>query len=100
MSAKRVSFLQSPLADPEKRKSLMVNFIIAAQRLDRIQAVTGVLRAYDGRYCVWGTNGPFDVRDVGNRIGLTMHEVVDALPDFTPVKRGRASVTPEDDSTE
>ena len=178
MSAKRVSFLQSLLADPEKRKTLMVNSIIATQaregikttreqaeaayaraqsrpnssriesspvsperrpaskattvqhaqrslpstgsgesrgletpvvrgtisrdavagseRLDRIQAVTGVLRAYDGRYCVWGTNGSFDVRDVGNRIGLTMHEVVDALPDFTPVKRGRASVTIED----
>ena len=69
-------------------------------RLDHIQSVTGVLRAYDGRYCVWGTNGSFDVRDIGNRVGLTMHDVVEALPDFTPAKRGRASVTPDDDSTE
>jgi hypothetical protein len=182
MTTKRVSFLQSLLADPEKKKALMVNTIIATQaregikttreqaeaayaraqsrpnssriesspvpperspasktatvrpcqplivqcpstsprhseeaaevrralsreavagneRLDRIQAVTGVLRAYDGRYCVWGTNGSFDVRDIGNRVGLSMHDVVDALPDFTPAKRGRASVTPEE-STE
>lgn len=65
------------------------------ERLERIQHITGTLRAYDGRYCVWGTNGSFDVRDIGNRIGLTTHDVVEALPDFTPVKRGRASVTPE-----
>jgi hypothetical protein len=188
MTTKRVSFIQSLLADPEKKKKLMVDSIIATQaregikttreqaeaayaraqsrpnssriesspvapkrvstrdagregnghgsvpagqsggtrhskataegsgvarpdgqwpvvaesegRLDHIQSVTGVLRAYDGRYCVWGANGPFDVRDIGNRIGLSMHDVVDALPDFTPVKRGRASVTPDEDSTE
>lgn len=69
-------------------------------RLERIQRVTGLLRAYDGRYCVWGANGSFDVRDIGNRVGLSMQDVVDALPDFTPVKRGRASVTPDEDSTE
>ena len=69
-------------------------------RLERIQHVTGLLRAYDGRYCVWGANGSFDVRDIGNRVGLSMQDVVDALPDFTPVKRGRASVTPDEDSTE
>ncbi len=186
MSAnKRVSFIQSLLADPEKKKALMVNSIIATQaregikttreqaeaayakaqyrpnssriaaspvsperrpattpatrhgrqlpstststrhskataegsgvvrpdgrrrvvadsegRLERIQHVTGLLRAYDGRYCVWGTNGSFDVRDIGNRVGLSMQDVVEALPDFTPVKRGRASVTPDEDSTE
>lgn len=162
MSAnKRVSFIQSLLADPEKKKKLMVDSIIATQAregikttreqaeaayakvqsekkitpepirrparaeadvpvvaavpaktpagtqtpadsrtLERIQQVTGVLRAYDGRYCVWGANGSFDVRDIGNRVGLSMHDVVDALPDFTPVKRGRASVTPDEDSTE
>lgn len=182
MTTKRVSFIQSLLADPEKKKKLMVDSIIATQaregikttreqaeaayaraqsrpnssriasspvsperrptsetttvqhtqqslpsksssesrgqeaaavrgaisrdtvagneRLDRIQCVTGVLRAYDGRYCVWGTRGSFDVRDVGNRTGLSMQDVVEALPDFAPAKRGRASVTVEDDSTE
>lgn len=69
-------------------------------RLERIQHVTGLLRAYDGRYCVWGANGLFDVRDIGNRIGLTMHDVVEALPDFTPAKRGRASVTPESEDND
>ncbi len=44
-----------------------------------------------------GANGPFDI---GNRIGLAVHDVVEALPDFTPAKRGRASVTPDEDSTE
>ena len=180
---KRVSFIQSLLSDPEKKKKLMVDSIIATQaregikttreqaeaayaraqsrpnssriaaspvsperipasppatvqhtqrslpststsprhseaaaegsgvnrqpvvagsegRLERIQHVTGLLRAYDGRYCVWGANGSFDVRDIGNRVGLSMQDVVDALPDFTPVKRGRASVTPDEDSTE
>jgi hypothetical protein len=69
-------------------------------RLDHIQSVTGVLRAYDGRYCVWGANVPFDVRDIGNRVGLSMQDVVEALPDFKPARRGRASVTPDEDSTE
>lgn len=61
--------------------------------------MTGVLRAYDGRYCVWGLGGPFDIRNVAERIGVPTENVIDALPDFTPAKRGRASLT-TDDSTE
>ena len=87
----------SGVVRPDGRRPVVAD---SEGRLDHIQSVTGVLRAYDGRYCVWGTNGSFDVRDIGNRVGLTMHDVVEALPDFTPAKRGRASVTPDDDSTE
>lgn len=69
--------------------------VAESHTLGRIQGVTGVLRAYDGRYCVWGSNGPFDVRDIGNRVGLSMQDVIDALPDFAPAKRGRASLSDE-----
>ncbi len=87
----------SGVVRPDGRRRVVAD---SEGRLDHIQSVTGVLRAYDGRYCVWGTKGSFDVRDIGDRVGLTMHDVVEALPDFTPVKRGRASVTPDEDSTE
>ena len=87
----------SGVVRPDSRRPVVAD---SEGRLGHIQYVTGLLRAYDGRYCVWGTNGSFDVRDIGNRVGLTMHDVVEALPDFTPAKRGRASVTPDEDSTE
>jgi hypothetical protein len=60
--------------------------------LERIESVTGVLRAFDGRYCVWGSNGPFDVRDIAQRVRVSPDAVVDALPEFKPAKRGRANV--------
>lgn len=67
--------------------------------LSRIETVTGTLRAYDGRYCVWGSNGPFDIRDVARRLGLHHMDVVDALPTFAPVKRGRRTQEDDDDTT-
>jgi hypothetical protein len=64
----------------------------------------GTVCAFDGRYCIWTTrdNGrtrdSFDIRDVAGRIGVSVDTVVDSLPEFAPVKRGRASVTPEEEA--
>lgn len=66
--------------------------------LEGLTARFGTPCAYDGRYCVWTTrdNGrtrdSFDIHDIANRLGVHPQDVLDLLPDFTPVKRGRVAL--------
>lgn len=72
--------------------------------LENITEQLGEPCCYDGRYCVWVTkdNGrtrdSLDVRDIAGRMHTTADAVVDCLPSFAPVRRGRAAESPEDDN--
>lgn len=64
---------------------------------DKISDQFGTVCAYDGRFCVWTTrdNGrtrdSYDVRDIARRLRVSVDTVVDSLPEFKPVRRGRAA---------
>jgi len=76
--------------------------VASGKGLDRIESCFGRIVAHDGRYCVWftrdsdKTRDSFDVRDIAAKVGMSLQDVIEALPEFAPAKRGRASVTPED----
>jgi hypothetical protein len=67
--------------------------------LEKIEALYGTVRAFDGRLAFWTVLGnTHDVRDVATRLGLDPGDVVDAMPEFKLVKRGKAHLNGEAES--
>ena len=64
--------------------------------LEKIEALVGQVRAFDGRNCIWAATGVYDVRDIAKRLKATPDAIVEALPAFKPSKRGRVSQETEE----
>jgi len=64
--------------------------------LEKIEALVGQVRAFDGRNCIWATTGVYDVRDIAKRLKASPDAIVEALPEFKPSKRGRVSLETEE----
>jgi hypothetical protein len=65
---------------------------MSAKTLERLTMIFGTPTAYDGRFCVWCQHTPYDVRDIARQLRVAPDAVVSALPEFKPVKRGRAQI--------
>jgi hypothetical protein len=75
--------------------------------LEHLQDLIGTVYAYDGKFLLWASpdnavmqQTPYDLRDLLPRLKikeLTLGELIECLPDFTPSKRGKVAVnTPEE----
>jgi hypothetical protein len=68
--------------------------------LEKLEGLFGPITAYDGQYVVWTkvshpnmARSSFDLRDVLPRFkGVTLEDLVEALPVFDKPKRGKVAV--------
>ena len=64
--------------------------------LEKIEALVGQVRAFDGRNCIWSATGVYDVRDIARQLKATADAIIEALPEFKPSKRSRVSLETEE----
>ena len=59
--------------------------------LERIESEYGPIIAFDGRLAFWTRTDVIDIRDSAIRLRVSRAEIVESMPEFKPVKRGRPS---------
>ena len=60
--------------------------------LEKIEREYGTVIAYDGRLAFWTKGDVVDVRDAAARLRVTRDDIADAMPEFKPTKRGKATL--------
>jgi len=65
--------------------------------LEKIEAQYGKVIAFDGRLAFWThLFNVIDVRDAAARLRLTRAQVMEAMPEFKPVRRGKSPLETEE----
>ena len=65
--------------------------------LEKLEAVYGPVIAFDGRLAFWTRGDVIDVRDAATRLRVSRDAVIEAMPEFKPVKRGKAALEEQPD---